>query len=195
MKSINSIIKVVAAFSLTSALAVTTALAQGGVITVDELGKGSFNGTPLPSGLQADPFSGIVTLAYQLPFPGVPGDVLLFETAGSNLASDLLRFDGHGFLYFFSEIEPTDVPPFDPADVPQFPQPVPGLQTVNLLETGPEGNNGALYNPAGGLPGDNSFGATYNFVSDVPEPGTGLLTMLGGGLLLALRARRQPKRQ
>ena len=52
----------------------------GPLITVDELGNGDFNGAPLPSGLKADPFSGIITLAYQLPFPGVPGDVQLFES-------------------------------------------------------------------------------------------------------------------
>src|SRR2546423_6679159 len=194
MKSINSLIKVVAAFSLTSALAITNASAQGGVITVDELGKGFYNGTVLPSFLQADPFSGIVTLAYQLPFPGVPGDVNLFENAANGTASDLIRFDGHGFLYFFSEREPTDVPPFDPADVAQFPQPIAALQSVNILEVGPEGNNGALYNPAGGLPGDNSAGATYNFISDVPEPSAGLLAILGGGLMLALRSRRNARR-
>ena len=199
MKSIKQSIKVLAVFGIASAITLTTATTASAqtnpIITVDELGKGSFNGTPLQSGQKADPFSGIVTLAYQLPFPGVPGDVLLFENAAAGTASDLIRFDGHGFLYFFSEIEPTDVPPFDPADVGQFPQPVPGFQTVNLLETGPEGNNGALYNPAGGLPGDNSAGATYNFVSDVPEPGTALLTILGGGLLLALRSRRNARRQ
>jgi len=159
------------------------------------LGNGFFNGTVLPSGLKADPFSGIVTLAYQLPFPGVPGDVLLFEPGPqTNVLSDIIRFDGQGFLYFFSEREPTDVPPFDPADVAQFPSPIAGLQSVSLLEVGPEGNNGAFYNPAGGLPGDNTAGATYHFISDVPEPSAGLLTLLGGGLLLVLKQRRQGKR-
>ena len=37
-------------------------------------------------------------------------------------------------------------------------------------------------------------GATYNFISDVPEPSSGLLALLGGGLLLALRSRRQTTR-
>src|SRR2546428_12943449 len=100
MKSINSLIKIVAAFGLTSALAVTTASAQGGVITVDELGKGSCNGTPLLRIQQPDPCSAIVPFTSQFPFPGVPGDVLLFENAAAGTASDLIRFDGHGFLYF-----------------------------------------------------------------------------------------------
>jgi len=116
-----------------AAIAVSTAFSQP-VITVDELGNGNFNGLPLPSGLQTDPFSGIVTLAYQLPFPGVPGDAYLFEPGPQPAPlSDILRFDGHRFLYFFSEREATDVPPFDPADVTQFPPQVPGLLIVNLL--------------------------------------------------------------
>jgi len=49
--------------------------------------------------------------------------------------------------------------------------------------------------PAGGLPGDNTAGATDSFISDVPEPGTDLLTIFGGGLLLALKSRRQTSRQ
>ena len=71
MKSINPLVKILAVIGLTSALAATTSLGQP-LITVDELGNGTFNGTVLPSGQKADPFSGIVTLAYQLPFPGVP---------------------------------------------------------------------------------------------------------------------------
>jgi hypothetical protein len=194
MKSINPFTKVLAVLALISTLAATTTFAQP-LITVDELGNGTYNGNPLPSGLKADPFSGIVTLAYQLPFAGLPGDVLLFEPGPqTNVLSDIIRFDGHGFLYFFSEREPTDVPPFDPADVNQFPSPVPGLQSVSLQEIGPEGNNGASYFTAAALPGDDGTGTgvNYRFISDVPEPSAGLLTVLGGGLLLVLK-RRQAK--
>src|SRR2546428_6625277 len=150
MKSIKQSIKVLAIFGITSALAATSAFAQP-VITVDELGKGTFNGTALHSGQQADPFSSIVTLAYQLALPGVPGDVLLFEPGTPQPAppSDLIRFDGQGFLYFFSEIEPTDVPPFDPPVLQHFPPPDASLQRISFFEPGPEGNTGALYNPAG----------------------------------------------
>jgi hypothetical protein len=186
-------IKVLAVFGFTSAIALTTALGQGGpLITVDELGNGNFNGQPLPSFQSADPFSGIVTLTYRLPFPGTPGDVQLFEpnTAGTNQLSDVIRFDGQGNLYFFSEREPTDVPPFDPADVQQLPGPVPGIQSVAFLEVGPEGNNGLFYNPAGGLPGDNSAGATYHFISDIPEPSVSALAMLGGAVLILLQRRK-----
>ena len=188
----KQLIKVVAAIGLTSTLAVTAAFGQP-LITVDELGKGSFNGTVLPSGPKTDPFSGITTLAYQLPFPGVAGDVLLFEAGPQHAPpSDLLRFDGQGFLYFFSDS--TDGPPFDPADVATLPPPIAALQRVPLLENGPEGNNGALYNPTGGLPGDNTAGASYHFISDVPEPSASALVILGGSLLLALKKRRQSQR-
>ena len=183
---------VLAVFGLTSIIAVATALAQGPLITVDELGNGTFNGTLLPSGQKADPFSGIITLAYQLPFPGVPGDVQLFESGPQPSApSDLIRFDGQGFLYFFSEIEPTDVPPFDPADVAQFPPPVAALPVVSLIESGLEGNNGVFYNPAGGGPGDNTAGASYHFISDIPEPGTAMLVGVSLMGLLAIIRRRK----
>jgi hypothetical protein len=186
----NQLTKVLLALAVTSVIEVVTASAQP-LVTVDELGKGTFSGTPLPSGLKADPFSGIVTLAYQLPFPGVPGDVQLLEPGPTPAPlSDIIRFDGKGFLYFFSERETTDVPPFDPADVGQFPPPLAGLQTIVLFESGPEGNNGAFYSPAGGLPGDNSVGATYHFISDiVPEPTTLALAGFAAGVL-TLRRRR-----
>jgi hypothetical protein len=180
--------KVLAVFATTSTIAVTAALGQP-LITLDEFGKGFFNGTPLPSSIQADPFSGMATLTYNLPFPGVPGDVLLTEPSG--VLSDILRFDGNGRVFFFSDREPTDTPPFDPADVNQFPPPVAAFPIITLLENGPEGNNGAFYNPAGGLPGDNSAGASYHFISDVPEPGAGLLLSLGGGFLWLVKSRRQ----
>src|SRR5437667_1540944 len=108
--------KVIAVIGLTSVISSTVALGQGGpLITVDEFGKGSFNGTGLPSAIGPDPSSGIVTLFYTLPFPGTPGDVVLLEPGPTPQAmTDILRFDGHGFLYFFSERETTDVAPFDP---------------------------------------------------------------------------------
>ncbi|PYJ03544.1 MAG: hypothetical protein DME25_11920 [Verrucomicrobia bacterium] len=196
IKSMNQLVKVSAAFVFTSAIALATASGQPGpVITVDELGNGTFNGTVLPSFQSPEPNSGIVTLTYRLPFPGAPGDVQLFEpnAAGTNQLSDIIRFDGNGNLWFFSEREPTDVPPFDPADVSQFPPPIASLPVVSLIETGPEGNNGAFYTPAPGGPGDNSAGASYNFISDVPEPSAGLLAILGSGFVLALNWRRQNK--
>src|SRR5207245_7361204 len=141
---------VLAVFGFTSAIALTTALGQP-LITVDELGKGTFNGQLLPSFQSPDPASGIVTLTYRLPFPTVPGDVQLFEpnAAGTNQLSDIIRFDGNGNLFFFSELEPTDVPPFDPADVNQFPPPIPAFPIVQLLEIG----RAHIYSPVTVAPG------------------------------------------
>ena len=186
--------KALAVFGFTSAAALTTALGQGGpLITVDELGNGNFNGAPLASGIMVDPFSGIATLAYTLPFAGTPGDVVLLEPGPvPQQTSDILRFDGHGFLYFFSERETTDVPPFDPADVAQLPPPIAASQPIFLQEVGPEGNNGAFYTPNPGDPGyePGITGLNYHFISDVPEPSIAALAMLGAGVLIFLQRRK-----
>jgi hypothetical protein len=179
---------VLAVISLTSAIAVARASAQNGpLITVDETGKGNVGGTPLTSSMQTDPFSGILTLRYQLPFPGVPGDVYLLEANNPGRISDVIRFDGNFSLYFFSD---NDGAPIDPADV-GLPPPVAALPIVSIPEVGPEGNNGAFYNPAGGLPGDNSAAASYHFVSDIPEPGTEMLVGVSLVGLLAIIRRRK----
>jgi hypothetical protein len=190
----KQLIKVLAVLAATSTIAVTAALGQAGpLITIDEFGNGNINGNPLPGSIQVDPFSNIATLAYNLPFPGFRGDVILFEPGPQPAPiSDVLRFDGNFHVFFFSERETSDTSPFDPADVGQFPGPFPG-PTVNLLEIGPEGNNGAFYTPNGG-PGGDFSNPSYHFISDVPEPGAGMLLSLGGGLLWAFRSRRQNKR-
>jgi len=182
---------------ITSTLALTLgASAQNFLITVDEQGNGTANGTVLPSFMKADPFSGIITLAYQLPFAGVPGDVQLFEpsTVQPLPLSDIIRFDGHNFMYFFSETEPGELNP-DKADVAQFPPPLTGFQTVQLLENGPEGNNGATYAPGAGPGGDAAFNPSYNFISDVPEPSAGILAALGGSLMFVSRCVRRARRE
>jgi len=176
-----------------SAIVATTASSQGAAITVDELGNSiMYNGTAMPWSIQTEPFSGMATLTYQLPFPGVRGDVLLFEpnTPVPSPPSDLIRFDGNFNMYFFSDN--LDGPPFDPADV-GIPAPNAAAPVVSLFESGPEGNNGAYYNPTGGNPGDNSFGADYFFVSDgvAPEPTTLALAGLSG--LLLIRRRRSQR--
>ena len=195
MKSINPLVKVLAIFGIASAIAASSALAQP-LITVDEFGKGNINGNPLPSAIGVDPFSGIATLVYTLPFAGSRGDVVMLEPGPvPQQTTDILRFDGNGSMFFFSERETTDLPPFDPADVAQFPSLIAGFPTVFVQELGPEGSNGAFYTPNPGDPGyePGVTGLTYNFISDVPEPGTGMLTILGGGLLMALKSRRQNK--
>ena len=157
----------------------TTAFSQ--VITVDEFGNGTFGTNILTSGTGVDPFSGLTTLVYTLPFAGVRGDVVLEEVPGQ--PADLLRFDGNFNLFFFSDANAAN-PPDAPADfVGAFPTFLP--VTLFFTETGPEaGPNGLFgYNPGVNDPGYNTTGPTYNFYSElapIPEPGS--LALLASGL-------------
>jgi hypothetical protein len=137
--------------------------------------------------LQTDPISGLTTLHYGLfydmmgkqPALTVAGDVLLLEASG--VPSDLLRFDGVGGVFFFSDLEPNEPNP-DMADVgiPQW------FNPVVLNELGSEGDNGALYTPAAGQPGFDLSGqfpdSQYLILSDVPEPTSALLLFAGAAL-------------
>jgi hypothetical protein len=182
-------IKVMLAAGFTAAMAVTTAFSQTNVLTVDEFGVGTYNGTPLASGPLFDPSSGITTIGYTLPFPAVPGDVVLSEP-NIGTVSDVLRFDGNGNLFFFSDFDLSD-PPDAPADkgLPSTYQ----LNTVFFTESGVEGGLQGLfgYAPGSGDPGDNSAGAIYNFISDVPEPGALPLLACGLGMLGYVQHRRK----
>jgi hypothetical protein len=195
----KQLFKLLAVFA--SALSSTAVFGQ--LIQVDEFGKGTFflpgatNSLP-PAVIAVEPFSGIATLRYTLPFNGTPGDVAMFETGPgpvTNGISDLIRFDGQGHLYFFSDREANDPTPPDPADVgippilTQFPH-------VSIQEFGVEGQNGASYFPIAGGPGfEPAFpGLQYSFISDVPEPSALALSTTGGIFLLLLRARRITKR-
>ncbi|HWX19430.1 MAG TPA: hypothetical protein VN578_05940 [Candidatus Binatia bacterium] len=190
--------KVLFAFGVASALCATTTLGQI-VFSFDENGKGSGPGGPLPSTIAVEPVSGMATLSYMLPFPVAPGDVLLLEPTNSTglVLSDLVRFGGanHNQVFFFSDAEANER--LDLADVPVLPQPVTGA--ISLNEVGPEGNNGAVWAPppGSGLPGDPPSGVgpvTYQIISDIPEPASFAFTALAGGLLLALKWRRQVAR-
>jgi PEP-CTERM motif len=184
---------VLAAIAAIFAASATSALAQS--ISVDEFGNGLFSGSgPLPASIAVDPISGIATLAYVLPFPVNPGDVVLTEPPQGTAFSDLLRFGGpnHNILYFFSDASTSD-PADSPADV-GIPQPQ-SLVTV-IPEVGAEGSNGATWVPGtAGIGGDASLPTlTYTFISDVPEPSSLLLAGLGCALLLTLKQRRQTGR-
>jgi hypothetical protein len=200
MKSANQLFKAAALAAIITA-STTCAFAQSNItVTVDEFGNGTYNGTTLTSGMVRDPFSGITTLAYFLPYSPVSGDVALIgpEPGTTNAISDVLRFEnadtnGFGFLFFFSDVSTND-PADSLADVglPQLGQ----LPTIFISETGPEGHNGAAYLAAAGGPGSLLFSAApvqYNFISDgvIPEPSSLLLGALGGGLLLLWRQRRR----
>jgi hypothetical protein len=129
-------------------------------------------------------------LIYTLPFAVVPGDVILTEPGQPNGPnSDVVRFWNPAGINQSEIIFYSDFSAADPADAPadvglplQF-QPL----TVTIPEVGPEGNNGAVYLAAPGMPGSTSAAIQYNIISDVPEPGTGALLLSGVGLLFGIR--------
>jgi len=186
MKTLKNFLRFVVCIGLLAAS--TTVFGQFQIVNLDENGNGYITQSlPFAYGVAVEPISGVRTLWYQLPYAGVAGDVLLQESVGGPL-SDLLRFDGNGHVWFFSDSENgTD---FDAlADVLQIPQPV-GNIAGPFLEQGPEGNNGYLYLPNSGQPGSQpAVPVAYNIISDVPEPGSALLALLGGSFLV-LKSRR-----
>jgi hypothetical protein len=197
-------------------IAVTTARGQFSTITLDEAGKGFYNGALVSSASLPDPFNGNIShFAYILPFAylwSVPAaDIQVFEPGPTpQQPSDLLRFtrDPNGpntLLFFYSDASAAD-PPDDPADVLTMPAPVfPYLSGTEIglfgnpySEAGP---NGFVYMANPGMPGEDGTGVPlqYTFISDagvVPEPNAGLLAGLGGGcLLLASRSLRTLRRK
>lgn len=175
---------------LLTGLFVSLLLAQSApaaILPFDENGNGAFG----PGVIQPDPGPGGLgaVLTYHLPFAGVPGDVLLHDGALTGPVLDVVRFNGNGTLLFYS-----DTPPFDSlADTPSPPTALYPNQ-VNIVEVGPEGNNGALYTPGPNDPGFDPSGPTYNLISDspVPEPASVSLLAVGavlGGLIVVKRRR------
>jgi hypothetical protein len=196
----NASIKIL--FAFTCAYAITTASSFAQLYTFDEFGNSSGLGIS-PGILQPDPSGAIglpvPVLVYNLPFSVIPGDVVLTEPgnpAGSQQDSDIVRFwnptgSGPSQIIFYSDFSATD-PADSPADsgLPLGSMPL----LVTIPEIGPEGNNGAVYTPTPNQPGfilsTAVPPATYNIISDVPEPGTLALAILGSGtVLLAVRRR------
>ena len=185
-------IKAILAVGFTAAIAATTAFSQP-IISVDEFGNGTIGGSPLTWQTNVvESFSGMATLSYNLPFLGNRGDVVLMEPA-SGVVSDLIRFDGAGHLFFFSDASPGD-PADSLADVglPGFNAAAPALF---FNETGPEaGPNGLWgYTPTvgGNDPGGTTAPVIYDFISDVPEPGVLPLMACGLGILGFVQRRRK----
>lgn len=162
-------------------------------VIVDEWGN-SFG--PIPVHVLPTPPGGPLT--YALPFPVIPGDVVLLEKLSSTeVISDLIRFpfDPNGLngltnlMLFYSDLpqDPAEVPP--PADIglPQFDP----ASVVRIPEVGVEGNDGAIYTPLGNQPGalPGTAFPTYLFISDsvVPLPTSVGLGAAGFGLMGVLR--------
>jgi MYXO-CTERM domain-containing protein len=184
---------VISSIALIVVLSVRPASAQ--TFTFDENGRGQniTTGTAIPFSVLPAP------LTYDLGYTSTAGDIVVTEPGTPNNApSDILRFDANGNVTVFSDLESTDPSP-DLADVTALP--TPSTNAVFLLENGPGGAPGVEggvnglfgYTPPAGTPGSGpaSLGpVTFNFISDVPEPSSWGLAVLGLGLALLIRRRR-----
>jgi hypothetical protein len=176
------------------ALATTPLLAQH--FAVDEYGNMTINGARGPQGVVAvEPISGLATLRYPLPgYPGILGDVVMFEPPNFTQISDIVRFPGNGFMYFFSAVDAVEPPEPGVLADGVLPAELPNPNHVEILENGPEGANGLLmWSPQNAGAGGAPSLPTYDFISDgvVPEPSSIVLGALGAGSLLLLALRRR----
>lgn len=175
-------------------------------VSLDEYGNGTANnGTatlPVPYEVIPDPSGGIAgnVLAYILPFqfPAASvGDYLMLEPPYTGAVSDIARFwapagAGGNTVIFYSDLpDANEQPPIPLADTGLPASLLP--QNFTLLEGGVEGGyQAATVSPISGQPGYIGAGlATYTFISDVPEPASFGLMILGGvlGLRRLLRGK------
>jgi hypothetical protein len=144
-------------------------------LSFDENGNGNFNGQPL----QGISLTG-GGIEYIFPVANIfGGDVLVtnpldVSLSNPNGVSDLLDFfvePGIGSILIYTSLLDDTSPP-DLADVPILNFPTDGLFFV--AETGPEGNNGFTWlDPTG------ASHTAYIGISDVPEPTTTILAVMG----------------
>src|SRR5262245_20354969 len=181
--------------ALLISLAVVPMLA--GTVVIDELGNAVINGFEFAgSGVIApDPGPGGLggVLTYNLPFPGVQGDVQITECGGACFL-DVIRFNGNGTVLFYSD----NVDGFDaPADTPA----PPGAFYTNLAsvpEIGDEFFSQAVYTPQPGQPGFDPSNPTYTFISEgsaVPEPASWVLVVAGIGAVSGWSRRKRAVRR
>ena len=174
------VVRILAAVGIAFLLTLMTAFGQ---FSFDENGNGFGPSGPISGFMSTDPYSGVLTLTYTLPFGATSGDVILIDAETSEI-SDVLRFGGN-HLWFFSD--PGDE---DMADV-GLPQAIEPNNAGPFPETGVEGGfRDVVWAPAPGSnqPGDPGFAVTYQFISDVPEPSTVMLLGLSlAGWLAVIR--------
>jgi len=183
-------------------LALSASAVFGQVFTFDENGNGTVTtgsgSAPLPYTVAPDPSGGIAAnvLIYQLPIFVTPGDVALMEpgaTSSVPTLSDIVRFynstanPNGSEIIFYSDTDDTPLSLADTGLPPLSPN------AIQIPEVGPEGNNGATWNPPGGAPGSSFAGVvvSYNIISDVPEPASGTLILGGLGAFLGIKRFRQ----
>jgi hypothetical protein len=192
MKTFKTLFGIAASIGILTVVSSTSVFGQAQIIYMYENGTAYITPSqPFSYAIAVEPNSGIATLEYTLPFAGVPGDVLLQEAVGGPL-SDLIRFDGNGHAYFFSD-NADGIDSLADSGLPTVFSP----NTAGpFLETGTEGGfQDYLYLPTANQPGYKVAGpVAFDFISDVPEPSTMMLGGLAGGLLLILNSRRQAKR-
>ena len=187
MKTFKLICGVGSSFLILATLT-NSAFGQAQIINLDENGVGYITPSQLfPYTVAPEPVSGLTTLVYTLPFAGVAGDVLVDESSGNQL-SDVLRFDGLGHVYVFSDNSDGVDSLADTSGLPPVILPNPAGP---LVESGVEGGYQDVdYIPTPTEPGYKAAGpVVYHFISDVPEPGSLALILLGGGSFLAFRKR------
>jgi PEP-CTERM motif len=194
--------KTLLVFGFTSLIAATTLFGQI-AIAFDEWGIA----TGIPHGFTGtDPSGGVVgvpVLMYTLPFGVVPGDLLLTEEPGANQNqySDVVRFwnptggNQQSLIIFYSERpeDPLEIPP--PADI-GLPSQLQSSVIGPFPEIGTDAFNFYDYTAVLFMPGSGATGAIhYHIISDVPEPNTCSLVVLGSGLLFVLKRRFQSNRK
>jgi hypothetical protein len=191
-------------------LIVPRAHAQGFTLQIDENGNGLLNGGFHPGFQLLDPGPGGLPNALTYTTPGglVVGDLLLHEPGSGE--SDLVRWNANGTLVFYSDSSNIDtnpfthLPQFDLADIGLPGQAYPngfsvteiGLFGAAYIEDPTTTSNGYVYVPLVGQPGYDTTNPnnqpTYIIISDIPEPSTLALLILGmGGLITACRRNRK----
>jgi hypothetical protein len=166
--------------------------------TFDEFGNGVVDTgsgpSPLVGSLMADPtFPSRMVMTYILPAPVFAGDVRIWSDASKTTLSDVIRFtNANGDLalgsvgdrmIYYSVSGPGQTAPAD-SGIPSVLQAA--FDLGGVVETGVPGNDGFTWTPF--VPGASDN--IYMGISDVPEPSSAAVALLGmalGGTLVAYR--------